>query len=322
MGTQDKRLSRVRTYSISPFDVCLVGRAKAAANGRKLDNVGPRDTDHGSISEHPLWQERVREPYSEAAVLNYLAMGAILPVVAVKEVVHDDGLLDYVICDGRQRIISLREAERRRLEDPKWSHLHPLKVRLIIRAGGTLEALKTSATLNEFRRAPTVLSRARGAAEMLKHNASEEEVCITYGIGQQQLDKWLDGLNASPEMLAAVESGEESFSRAAEQARKKKKRDQKPRPKSSAPKRAQLRRIVESPTSAELIERSLKQEEAAGEYDVPELLVEVLRWVGGEGKLASFPHLKTALDHLALPPRKQKDAVPLFADGEADATEE
>jgi hypothetical protein len=319
MANQDSRLSRVRTYAISPREVCLIGRAKLQADGKKLSNVGSRDTDHGSVSEHPQWQERAREPYDEATVLNYLANGVILPVVAIKEVVHDDGQQDYVIIDGRGRIINAREAERRRQEDPKWSHLPPIRVRLIIRKGGTLDGLKVAASANEFRKPPSVLARARGAKLMLDHNASEEEVCVTYGIGQQQLDNWLDGLGASDQLLAAVERGEDSFSSAVEQAKKKKKTDQKPRPKSSAPGRAKIRRIVNSPTAMGLLERSFHQEEETERVDVPELLVEVLKWIGGEGALESFPHLKAALDHLALPPSKQKAALAKADGSETEA---
>lgn len=315
MGNRpDERLSRTRAYTILPEDTCIIGRAFVQpGTGERLFDDGPRDTAHRE-GEHPQWEDRALTSPDEGIVNAMLLLGATETITVMKEVVHDDGKQDYVVVSGRRRVIAAREVNRRIREDPKkYAHLPgELRLTMSIRSGDVVHGMLVGTASNEFRKPVPVLRKAQRAKLMLDWGADPKDVATALGVSVQTVTgDYMDLLSASEEMLAAVRRGEESAARAIKQGRSKKKKDQKPRPKqSTAPKRAQLRRIVESPQSYEMLDRYIGGLDDFDDADPTKIVLEVLRWVAGEGQLEELPKLKQVLDQLAAPKPKQKKGEP------------
>jgi hypothetical protein len=280
--TEPVKLSRKSANGAYPEDLTLIGRAVAFDDG-------PRDTKHVD-GQHPQWDESALQPYDEALVQLILEHG---PIGSIET--RRDGP-DVIVVNGRRRTIAAREANRR-LAEQGVSRDMQIRLTCIHVHGGEAEQLAIMAIMNHNQQPVSVLRKARLARDMLKRGMSEAEIGTKFKATAQSVKDWLAVLEANPEVIAAWQKGEMTQTDVVAEVRTKRRSEQKPRPKSTAPKRAELRRITAAPTARHELTAATLNEEPG------QLLLDVLSWVAGDGQLEGRPGLKSALEQLAVKPK-------------------
>lgn len=287
MSKTTVNLGRKSAYTADPTDLTIIGL----------------DTDHKQ-GEHPLWDERSKAQLDESMVLNIMVYGVIKPVVCVRE--GDDLLL----VDGRQRVLSAREANKRLAAQGS----PVVKVPLLMRNGEDHRLLGVMVSANEHRRADDMLVKAAKAQRMLDFEATVEEVANAFGVTPTTIEEWQRLLGASTKVKKAVRAGKLSATAAATLAKlgreeqeakladmvargrttvaeaekvvaeaKGKKKPASAAPTNPAPKKALLRRMLTSPET--------------GKHLHPEAEA-MLAWVLGEGKASEAHGLPALLKKL------------------------
>lgn len=166
----------------------------------KLTIIG-RDTNH-KRGEHPLWDKRANNPPREDLVQAMMRYGWYGAIVVVSE--GDMTIVD----DGKQRTIAAREAnvrlekagEERRVE---VVCLSPVK-------GEDSKKAAILAMMNEHRTVDDMIERARKMENLLRFDATHEDIAIAFGESVQTVKNCLKTLECHSDIVKAAERGEVS----------------------------------------------------------------------------------------------------------------
>ena len=186
MGTRKIHESAIRGdgWRMPPEKIFIVGRDKRT-DGR-ID--GP---------EHPLWQDRATFDPHEDTVFSLMEGGLIEPVVVLE-------VGDYIeLVAGRDRVISGREANRRRVE----AGLEPMVFRVEVRRS-LKDAIRVKASENAIRRDLTPLQKAREVERALNFGLTEAEAARAMGVDAGTLKRWLKLLSLDPAVQGALDEGQ------------------------------------------------------------------------------------------------------------------
>ncbi|HHA2024795.1 TPA: ParB/RepB/Spo0J family partition protein [Enterobacter ludwigii] len=148
---------------------------------------------------HPLYDERIHLPISEAMVLNIMDQGVLEPIIVWKD--PETGL--SCVVDGRQRVRHALEANARLQEQGR----ELLKVPAVTKRGSAVRMMQAMISANEIRQADTPLGRAKKMADALERGHDEDDVALLFGVGVPTVRATLALLDATQAVQAAVESG-------------------------------------------------------------------------------------------------------------------
>jgi len=223
-----------------------------------------------------LYDERVKLPLREELVLNIMHYGVIEPVIVRKN--PESG--DFEVIDGRQRVKSAREANKRL----KKSGSELLRVPCIFKRGEAhhLMGVMVSTFVRED---DTPLGKSKKIARFLDLGRSEEEAAVAFGVSAATIKNLLALSDAPREVKAAVQSGKINASAGyklskldpAEAKKRLKKLDAAaPRLENVKRPKKEVRKILSGGTAGEM--RSRK--------DIEKRRVEIEEslWAGGEAK--------------------------------------
>jgi len=149
--------------------------------------------------KHPLYDERVHLEPSESMILNVMAYGIIEPVIVWK----DPETGKTLVVDGRQRVKSCREANKRIRRAGGQAH----RVPAISRRADPGTSVGLMISTNEQRVEDTPMNLARKAAKMLDLGKTEAEVGIALGRSAASVKNLIALLDAPAVVRHAVESG-------------------------------------------------------------------------------------------------------------------
>ncbi|CAM3897002.1 ParB/RepB/Spo0J family partition protein [Klebsiella variicola] len=148
---------------------------------------------------HPLYDERIHLPISEAMVLNIMDQGVLEPIIVWKD--PETGL--SCVVDGRQRVRHTLEANQRLLKEGK----EPLLVPAVAKRGSAVRMAQAMVSANEIRQADTPLGRAKKMAYALERGHDEQDLSLMFGCSVQTVRATLSLLDATQAVKDAVESG-------------------------------------------------------------------------------------------------------------------
>ena len=126
---------------------------------------------------HPLYDERIHLPISEAMVLNIMDQGVLEPIIVWKD--PESGLACVV--DGRQRVRHTLEANKRLSKEGK----EPLLVPAVTKRGSAVRMAQAMVSANEIRQADTPLGRAKKMADALERGHDEDDLALMFGVSVQ-----------------------------------------------------------------------------------------------------------------------------------------
>ncbi len=148
---------------------------------------------------HPLYDERIHLPISEAMVLNIMDQGVLEPIIVWKD--PETGL--SCVVDGRQRVRHTLEANKRLTKEGK----EPLLVPAVAKRGSAIRMAQAMVSANEIRQADTPLGRAKKMADALERGHDEDDLALMFGVSVQTVRSTLSLLDATQAVRDAVESG-------------------------------------------------------------------------------------------------------------------
>jgi len=175
-GKQAISYSRTNAFKV-PFDeVVLIGR----------------DTEDGP--EHPLYDERATKDPDEALVLNIMHFRGIIQPIVVRK----NG--ERVECvAGRRRVVAGREANRRLVERGE----HGIVAICTVSRANDSELAGMMIAENENRRDDDPLSKARKLERFLR-GGTEDEAALVFGVTKTTISNWMQLLDTSESVQAAV----------------------------------------------------------------------------------------------------------------------
>lgn len=148
---------------------------------------------------HPLYDERIHLPISEAMVLNIMDQGVLEPIIVWKD--PESGL--SCVVDGRQRVRHTLEANKRLVKEGKT----PLLVPAVAKRGSAVRMAQAMVSANEIRQADTPLGRAKKMADALERGHDEQDLALMFGCSVQTVRATLSLLDATQAVKDAVEAG-------------------------------------------------------------------------------------------------------------------
>ncbi|WP_414477368.1 ParB/RepB/Spo0J family partition protein, partial [Klebsiella pneumoniae] len=148
---------------------------------------------------HPLYDERIHLPLSEAMVLNIMDQGVLEPIIVWKD--PETGL--SCVVDGRQRVRHTLEANKRLAKEGKA----PLLVPAVTKRGSAVRMAQAMVSANEIRQADTPLGRAKKMADALDRGHDEDDLALMFGVSVPTVRATLSLLDATQAVKDAVESG-------------------------------------------------------------------------------------------------------------------
>jgi ParB family chromosome partitioning protein len=255
----------------------------------------PEDLVIVTDPKHPLYDERVNLPLSQALIANILHIGRVIEPVVVRKN-PETGAVEVVA--GRQRVRAVREINRHpsRKKDP-------MRVPAVVDRSKDDQLLDIIVSENEIRENDSPLVRAEKMRRLLGRGKTEGELSTLFGVSPQLVKNTLALLDATSTVKKAVDSGRISVNSAYKLA--------KMGPDEQREKVAQL--LTEAPTSpgkknpkrrraAEIVDgaggvRGKKEiekmlAEIADTDDIKEgarlVATSVLEWVLGKGDLKEF----------------------------------
>lgn len=161
------------------------------------------DTEHSSCAEHAGFDNRVLTiPVKEEWVLDMVAHGWAGGAVTVSVEKDARGRQIVVAIDGKQRIRTAREANKRL----KAAGRPLIEVPALVMKGEDAEKLGSMIALNEHRIDDTILEKARKAQAFLSFNKSLKEAALRFGVTVPTISSWLQLLGSDPRVLKEVES--------------------------------------------------------------------------------------------------------------------
>lgn len=154
------------------------------------------DTPHRSRADHWAWQQRATYAPEEDIVVGMMHVGVQQAVFAWR-----DGD-DYLIFDGRQRTINLREANRRLFKLGQEKLTLPVVVKTVAEA----KAAMLSVILNEHRVEKTPFERAEEASDLISKGFPMDRVAGAFRVDEQTINAWLSMLSCHKRVKAALEA--------------------------------------------------------------------------------------------------------------------
>ncbi len=148
---------------------------------------------------HPLYDERIHLPISEAMVLNIMDQGVLEPIIVWK----DPETGRSCVVDGRQRVRHTIEANKRLAKEGKPL----LMVQAVTKRGSAVRMAQAMVSANEIRQADTPLGRAKKMADALERGHDEQDLSLMFGCSVQTVRATLSLLDATQAVKDAVESG-------------------------------------------------------------------------------------------------------------------
>lgn len=148
---------------------------------------------------HPLYDERIHLPISEAMVLNIMDQGVLEPIIVWKD--PETGL--SCVVDGRQRVRHALEANARLQEQGR----ELLKVPAVTKRGSAVRMMQAMISANEIRQSDTPLGRAKKMADALERGHDESDLALMFGMTVQTVRATLSLLDTTQDVKNAVESG-------------------------------------------------------------------------------------------------------------------
>lgn len=148
---------------------------------------------------HPLYDERIHLPISEAMVLNIMDQGVLEPIIVWKD--SETGL--SCVVDGRQRVRHALEANARLQEQGR----ELLKVPAVTKRGSAVRMMQAMISANEIRQSDTPLGRAKKMADALERGHDESDLALMFGMTVQTVRATLSLLDTTQDVKNAVESG-------------------------------------------------------------------------------------------------------------------
>lgn len=139
--------------------------------------------------DHPLYDERIHLPISEAMVLNIMDQGVLEPIIVWKD--PESGLACVV--DGRQRVRHTLEANKRLVKQGE----SPLLVPAVTKRGSAVRMAQAMVSANEIRQADTPLGRAKKMADALERGHDEDDLALMFGVSVQTVRATLSLLDAT-----------------------------------------------------------------------------------------------------------------------------
>lgn len=228
--------------------------------------------------KHPLYDERIHLPISEAMVLNIMDQGVLEPIIVWKD--PETGL--SCVVDGRQRVRHTLEANKRLLKEGK----EPLLVPAVAKRGSAVRMAQAMVSANEIRQADTPLGRAKKMSDALDRGLDEDDIAVLFGCSVQTVRATLSLLDATQAVREAVEAGTITVTQARqlaslkpEEQREKVKQIETATAGTTGHEKARRQRQVLGEAKPRIKSRkeiTKALEDASGEY------AEALRWVLGE----------------------------------------
>ncbi|EOC9629692.1 ParB N-terminal domain-containing protein [Enterobacter ludwigii] len=126
---------------------------------------------------HPLYDERIHLPVSEAMVLNIMDQGVLEPIIVWKD--PETGL--SCVVDGRQRVRHTLEANIRL----QAAGRETLKVPAVTKRGSAVRMAQAMISANEIRQADTPVGRAKKMADALERGHDEDDLALMFGVSTQ-----------------------------------------------------------------------------------------------------------------------------------------
>lgn len=162
------------------------------------------DTDHKSMSEHPLFDNRVLTVIiREEWVLDMMAHGWAGGAVTVCLEESSRGKKLVVALDGKQRIRTAREANKRL----RAAGRPPVLVQCVIKKGEDADKVGSMIALNEHRVEDSVLEKARKARDYMQFNRSQKDCALRFNVTPSTISLWMKLLEADNKLLKLVDSG-------------------------------------------------------------------------------------------------------------------
>jgi len=232
--------------------------------------------------ERKHYDPRGSLPPDEAQVKFMLLHGVELPICV--EAIGDQ----FVVVDGRRRVVNAREVKRRQLEEgvpAERAIMVPVK-----KVRGRTDEKRVF--LNEHRRAVDPVEQARGMQRFLDQGQNEEDVADLFNVTVKTVQNRLKLLDLVPEVQAAVSKGELASTKAMKLAGKSEEKQRaalngKPAPKT--PRGTRPKRPARKIAMKAAMSKHLKDREAA-----------VLLWALGEitteEAVKKVPALKKAME--------------------------
>jgi len=162
-------------------------------------NFEPENLHLVTDKTHPLYDERIHLPISEAMVLNIMDQGVLEPIIVWKD--PESGLACVV--DGRQRVRHTLEANKRLVKQGE----SPLLVPAVTKRGSAIRMAQAMVSANEIRQADTPLGRAKKMADARERGHDEDDLALMFGVSVQTVRATLSLLDATQAVRDAVESG-------------------------------------------------------------------------------------------------------------------
>lgn len=151
---------------------------------------------------HPLYDERIDLPIDEPTVLSIMEVGVINPIIVRKN--KDTNEIEVVA--GRQRTMCTIEANKRLVAEGKEKKLIP---GTICKTAGSPGALMSAMVIdNELRRNDGIYVKAKKAKRLLDFGVPIENVASNFGVVPQSIKNYLQVLDCSKAVIAALDSGE------------------------------------------------------------------------------------------------------------------
>lgn len=152
---------------------------------------------------HPLYDKRVHLPVDEAMVVSIMEQGVIEPIQVRRNGTNSSGPIVEVVF-GRQRVKNAREANRRltKLGRPT------IRVLATWFRGDDAQALGNMMAENLVRKDVAPIERAELMRRYLAFGRSERDVSVVCGCTVQTVRDTLKLLELTPEVQAAVTSGD------------------------------------------------------------------------------------------------------------------
>lgn len=197
---------RQNMYVIDPWQVRLIWDDSDERYGDEHEVLLSPDVDllvHDG-EKHPLYDDRVLIPRNDARVAETIKNGIEEPIIGRK-----NGELIEVV-EGRQRVLDMRAANL--AIDKSGGTRH--RIRVILKRGADLDAMKTMVRSNEWRTPDEVFNKAKKANRLQEFGASIDEIATEFGVTTNTVKNWLKLLEMDDKVQKAARVGQVTITEA------------------------------------------------------------------------------------------------------------
>jgi len=165
------------------------------------------DTKDGP--EHPLYDERIHIPVTEADIANVMTHGVLKPGLIRKETLPG-GAARAVVIDGRQRTKWARAANERLRAEYSGKQLEERLIRVPFipkqQAGDAVKQIRLGVAANLHKNSDYMV-KAESAARSKDRGLSLKDIAIDNGVSEQAVTQWLQVLTLGKKAQDAVRRG-------------------------------------------------------------------------------------------------------------------